>query len=158
MLQHTQQQQDSWLPLRNNDDSKDMVLMYPKLVELCSRIFRFCNDSATHEAESERGEGPSSISCRMAEMGGTSEEEARGAVADAVGETWKEVNREVAFRSTGAADRVYVNLARIVQCIYHDGDSITSPSDSRKRLVKDLLFTPADPDICDALAELESDE
>jgi hypothetical protein len=62
---------------------------------------------------SEREEGPSSISCRMAETGGTSEEEARGAVADDVGETWKEVNREVAFRSTGTADRVCLNLARI---------------------------------------------
>lgn len=152
MLQHTQQQTDPWL---HNHDG-DMV--YPWLVELCSRIFRLCNDCATHEAELERGEGLSSISCRMAETGGASEEEARGAVADAIGDTWKEVNREVAFRSTSAADRVCVNLARIVQCIYRDGDGITSPSDSRKRLVKDLLFTPADPDIYDALAELDSDE
>ncbi|KAM0927751.1 hypothetical protein ACQ4PT_002662 [Festuca glaucescens] len=68
MLQHTQEQQDSWM--HNDDDdggSKEMVMVYPKLVEPCSRIFRFCNDCATHEAESERGEGPSSISCLMAE-------------------------------------------------------------------------------------------
>jgi hypothetical protein len=43
-------------------------------------------------------------------------------------------------------------------CIYRDGDGITLPSDSRKRLVNDLFLIPADPDICDALAELDSDE
>jgi hypothetical protein len=93
--------------------------------------------------------------------GGASEEEACGAVADIIAETLKEVNQEVAFGSTGAAaaDRVCVNLARIIQCIYRDGDGITSPTDSRRRLVKDLLFTPAaDADICDALAKRYSDE
>ncbi|KAM0880294.1 hypothetical protein ACQ4PT_033671 [Festuca glaucescens] len=153
ILQHTQQlQQDSWL--RDDDDgSKDMV--YPRPVELCSRVFRLCNDRATHEAESERGEGPSFIACHMAEAGGGGgEEEARGAVADAIAATFKEVNREVALGSAGAADSLCVNLARIIQCIYRDGDGITSPTDSRKRLVKDLLFTPADPDICDALVEM----
>uniref|UniRef100_A0ACD5TM43 Uncharacterized protein n=4 Tax=Avena sativa TaxID=4498 RepID=A0ACD5TM43_AVESA len=158
MLPHTQrQQQDSWLRDRGDDGSKDMV--YPRLVELCSMVFRLCNDCATHEAESERGEGPSFIACHMAEAGGgRSEEEARGAVADAVAETLKEVNREVAFGSMGAADRLCVNLARIIQCIYRDGDGITSPTDSRKRLVKYLLFTPADSDIYDALDELYSDD
>uniref|UniRef100_A0ACD5TI23 Uncharacterized protein n=1 Tax=Avena sativa TaxID=4498 RepID=A0ACD5TI23_AVESA len=164
MLPHTQrQQQDPWP--RDDDDnnggSKD-EMVYPRLVELCSRVFRLCNDHATHEAESERGEGPSFIACHMAEAGGRgSEGEARGAVADSVAETLKEVNWEVAFgiRSmAGAADRVCVNLARIIQCIYHDGDGITSPTDSRKRLVKDLLFTPAGPDISEASAELYSDE
>ncbi|KAF7111347.1 hypothetical protein CFC21_111371 [Triticum aestivum] len=46
MLQQ-QEQIDSWL--RNHDDGNDMV--YPKLVELCSMIFRLCNDCATYEAE-----------------------------------------------------------------------------------------------------------
>ncbi|KAK1696197.1 hypothetical protein QYE76_012894 [Lolium multiflorum] len=155
MLQHTQQQ-DSWLRDDDDDGSKDMV--YPRLVELCSRVFRLCNDRATHEAESEQGEGPSFIACHMAEgSGGASEEDARGAVADAIAETLKEVNREVAFRNTGAANSLCVNLARIIQGIYRDGDGITSPTDSRKRLVKDLLFTPADLDICDPLGERYTD-
>uniref|UniRef100_A0ACD5VCP1 Uncharacterized protein n=1 Tax=Avena sativa TaxID=4498 RepID=A0ACD5VCP1_AVESA len=85
-------------------------------------------------------------------------EQGYDAVADAVAETLKEVNREVAFRSTHAADRVCVNLARIMQCIYRDGDGITSPTDNRKRLVKDLLFNPAGPYICDTLAELYGDQ
>ncbi|CAM0905162.1 unnamed protein product [Alopecurus aequalis] len=102
-------------------------------------------------AESERGEGPLSIACLMAESGdGATEKEARVAVADAIAETWKEVNAEVALSNTGEADRVCINLARIIQCIYRDGDDITSPSDNRKRLIKDLFFTPADANICDA--------
>ncbi|KAF7098417.1 hypothetical protein CFC21_100161 [Triticum aestivum] len=144
MLQQ-QEQIDSWL--RNHDDGDDMV--YPKLVELCSMIFRLCNDCATHEAESERGEAASVITCRMG--GGASKEEARAAVADAIAETWKKVNREVALSSstgTGStASLVCVNLARTIQCIYQDGDGITSPKDSRKQLVKDMLFTPVDLDI-----------
>uniref|UniRef100_A0ACD5TSQ2 Uncharacterized protein n=1 Tax=Avena sativa TaxID=4498 RepID=A0ACD5TSQ2_AVESA len=159
MLPHTQQQQDSWLRDDRDDDSSSKDLVYPRLVELCSRVFRLCNDCAAHEAELERDEGPSFIACHMAEAsGGGSEEEARAAVADAVAETLKEVNREVAFRSTHAADRVCVNLARIMQCIYRDGDGITSPTDNRKRLVKDLLFNPAGPYICDTLAELYGDQ
>lgn len=149
MLQQ-QEQTDSWL--RNHEDGDDMVTAYPKLVELCSMIFRLCNDCATHEAESERGEAASAITCRMG--GATSKEEARAAVADAIAETWKKVNREVALSSStgtwSAANRVCVNLVRTIQCIYQDGDSITSPKDSRKRLVMDMLFTPLDLDICGA--------
>lgn len=134
--QQEQQRVDSWL----RDDGK---VVYPRLVELCSRIFRLCNDCATHEAESERGEGPSSIACFMSESsgGGVSKEEACGAVADAIAVIWKEVNRELL---TGSVDAgiMCVNLARVIQCIYHDGDGITSPTDSRKKLIKDLLFTP----------------
>ncbi|KAM3297617.1 hypothetical protein ACQJBY_039503 [Aegilops geniculata] len=147
MLQQ-QEQIDSWL--RNHDDGDDMV--YPKLVELCSMIFRLYNDCATHEAESERGETASAITCRMG--GGASKEEAHAAVADAIDQTWKEVNREVASNSStgtgSAANRVCVNLVRTIQCIYQDGDGITSPKDSRKQLVKDMLFTPVDLDICAA--------
>ncbi|KAE8779940.1 Myrcene synthase, chloroplastic [Hordeum vulgare] len=147
MLQE-QEQMDSWL--RNHQDGDDMVMAYPKLVELCSMIFRLCNDCATHEAESGRGEAASAITCHM--RGGASKEEAHAAVVDAIADTWKKVNMEAALCSrtgTGsAANRVCVNLARTILCIYQDGDGITSPKDSRKRMVKDMLFTPVDLDIC----------
>ena len=61
MLQ-PQQQMDSWL--QKNEDGDDMVMAYPKLVELCSMIFRLCNDCATHEAESERGAAASAMASR----------------------------------------------------------------------------------------------
>lgn len=115
-------------------------------------IFQLCNDCATHEAESERGEAASAITCHMG--GGAIKEEARAAVADAIAKTWKKVNREAALSSSigtgSAANRVCVNLARTILCIYQDGDGITSPKDSRKRLVKDMLFMPVDLDICGA--------
>jgi len=34
------------------------------------------------------------------------------------------------------------NLARIIHCIYQDGDGITSPTHRIKGMVKDLLFNP----------------
>lgn len=79
-----------------------------------------------------------------------SEEEARDAMGDAIAETWKELNKELASTGGGGWNpcsaesmaNVCLNLARIIHCIYHDGDGITSPSDNRKQLVRDLLFSP----------------
>ena len=138
---------------------------YPRLVELSSTIFRLCNDCASHEAESERGDAPSSIDCCMAEpwcAGG--EEQARAAVQGVIAETWKALNWEVvvvAASGSGGNDpsccsssatettesmttmaNLCLNLARIVHCIYQDGDGITSPTHRMKQMVKDLLFNP----------------
>lgn len=123
---------------------------YPRQVYLSSRIFRLCNDCATHDAETDRGDAPSSIACYMMEMG-VSEKEARAAVEDAIAEAWKELNYEVAV-STGrwnmnlvsspSMANLCLNLARIIHCIYEDGDGITSPMGHMKQLVKDLLFNP----------------
>ncbi|KAK3126921.1 hypothetical protein QOZ80_7AG0565210 [Eleusine coracana subsp. coracana] len=123
---------------------------YPRQVYLSSRIFRLCNDCATHKAETERGDAPSSIACYMIEMG-VSEEEARAAVEDAIAEAWKELNHEV-IASTGPRSmnlfssasmaNLCLNLARTIHCIYQDGDGITSPMGHMKQLVKDLLFNP----------------
>ncbi|KAF0931485.1 hypothetical protein E2562_004607 [Oryza meyeriana var. granulata] len=139
-LNHQQWQQQQQLVDINNGGN----IVYPKLIELSSRIFRLCNDSATHKAESERGDAPSAIACCMMEKGAT-EEQARGDVRDAIAETWKELNREVASL-VGAEEKTMsmcsLNLARTIHCIYHDGDAITDPTDTRKQLIKDMLFTP----------------
>lgn len=149
-LNETQQQiiTDTSFGSSSNDSNSNMG--YPRLVELSSRIFRLCNDCATHKAESERGDAPSSIACCMMDKC-ASEEEARDAMGDAIAETWKELNKELASTGGGGGwnpcsaesmANVCLNLARIIHCIYHDGDGITSPSDNRKQLVRDLLFSP----------------
>jgi isoprene synthase len=122
---------------------------YPRLVELSSTIFRLCNDCASHEAESERGDAPSSIACCMAEpwcAGG--EEQARATVQGVIAETWKLLNREVCCscaeheESLTTMANLCLNLARVIHCIYQDGDGITTPTHRMKRMVKDLLFNP----------------
>lgn len=69
----TQDQHHIMNMLSNNGTA---AIRYPRQVYLSSRIFRLCNDCATHKAETERGDAPSSIACYMREMG-VGEEEAR---------------------------------------------------------------------------------
>jgi hypothetical protein len=116
-----------------------------RLVELSSTIFRLCNDCASHQAESERGDAPSAIACCMAEpwcAGG--EDQARAAVQGIIADTWRELNKEMSS-STATDDQsnlLCLNLARIIHCIYQDGDGITSPTHRMKGMVQDLLFNP----------------
>ncbi|KAL5198750.1 hypothetical protein ABZP36_002262 [Zizania latifolia] len=135
----------SWRDKTKNDRG----FAYPRMVELSSRIFQLCNDCSTHKAESERGDAPSAIACYMMERQ-ASEEEAHDGVRDAIGETWKELNREAASVALAggspAAAMSSLNLARIIHCIYHDReDAITSPTQHRKQLIMDMLFTPYIP-------------
>lgn len=41
-----------------------------------------------------------------------------------------------------AAAGTHAHLARVIHCIYQDGDGITTPTHRMKRMVKDLLFNP----------------
>nr|CAB3451642.1 unnamed protein product [Digitaria exilis] len=119
----------------------------PRLVELASTIFRLCNDGASHQAESARGDAPSSIACCMAEAWCAGEGQARATVQGLIADTWKALNKEassVAAQSmpVAMAADLCLNLARIIHCIYQDGDGITSPTHRMKHMVKDLLFNP----------------
>ncbi|KAK3124523.1 hypothetical protein QOZ80_7BG0587790 [Eleusine coracana subsp. coracana] len=136
-----------------SDDVGTLPLIdYPRLIQLSSRMFRLCNDMASHKAESERSEATSSIDCCMAEMRAT-EEEARGVVEDAIAQTWKELNMEVVVTVSAGISSPWstesmkmaslcLNLARTSCCVYQGGDGITSPADGMDQLVKALLFDP----------------
>ncbi|KAG0541294.1 hypothetical protein BDA96_02G003700 [Sorghum bicolor] len=87
----------------NNGAGAGGIVDYPRLVELSSTIFRLCNDCASHEAESERGDAPSSIACCMAEPWCAGEEQARDAVQGVIAETWKALNWEVVVVVPAAA-------------------------------------------------------
>ncbi|XP_062187721.1 alpha-terpineol synthase, chloroplastic-like [Phragmites australis] len=140
-----------WNSSGSGSGSGSGAIEYPRLVELSSRIFRLCNDCASHQAESERGDAPSSIACCMTEMC-ASEQQARAAVQDAIADTWKELNEEVVVAAAAAGQwnpcsaesmaNLCLNLARIIHCIYQDGDGITSPTHRTKQLIKDVLFNP----------------
>lgn len=95
--------------------------------------------------EMERGDVPKSIQCYMKESGADIDE-AREYVRLMICETWKELNgllRVVAdcpFEEKFV--RIAVNLGRMAQYMYQDGDGHGIQSPEMKQRISSLLFEP----------------
>ncbi|XP_062109832.1 alpha-humulene synthase-like [Humulus lupulus] len=115
----------------------------PKIIKASSIICRFMNDIVSHKFEQERGHSPSTVECYMKQYG-VSEQEAYDELNNQVDNAWKEINEEF-IRPTDVPLPILVralNLSRVIDLLYKDGDGYTHVGKVTKDSVAALLIDP----------------
>lgn len=110
------------------------------IIRRSSMIVRLADDLGTSTKELQRGDVPKSIQCYMHETG-ASELTAREYVKGLINETWKKMNGDLMEVSIFPKPFISaaVNVARMAQCIYQNGDGFGAPNAG---IVKSLLIEP----------------
>nr|AIE41601.1 1,8-cineole synthase [Artemisia annua] len=128
--------------------SKEEILQFMEtsdnIVRYSSLILRLADDLGTSSLEMARGDVPKSIQCYMHESG-ASEDEARMHIKDLILETWKKFNKEREHvKSKIAREFTYcaMNLGRMAQFMYREGDGHGHLSDVTKSHVLSWLINP----------------
>ncbi|XP_074298487.1 alpha-farnesene synthase-like [Silene latifolia] len=126
-----------------SDLLKDKLREDQDLVYNMSVIVRLSNDLGTSAAELERGDSPSSILCYMVEAKAT-EEMARLHVKKMISDTWKNINEELLSASSNQQSYVnlVINIARVFQFVYREGDGFSVPDKDTRKQIKSILIEP----------------
>lgn len=93
--------------------------------------------------ERERNHIPSAVECYMKENG-VSKIEAVNELNSRIEDAWKEVN-EGFLRPTKVPDELLyriINLARVIEVVYKNGDGYTHVSPEKKRYFEQVLVHP----------------
>ncbi|KAH7856149.1 hypothetical protein Vadar_033306 [Vaccinium darrowii] len=116
---------------------------YPNIIRWSATILRLADDLGTSSDEMKKGDIPKSIQCHMHETG-ASEEEAREHIKYLIGETWKKMNKDQGVESPCSQTFVELamNLGRMAQCMYQDGDGHAAQGVETKNRVLSLLINP----------------
>ena len=95
------------------------------------------------QAELERGDVPKCIQCYMHESGVT-EAIAREHISEMVTSTWKKLNGDRIANSSFVESfkNVALNIPRMSQCIYLNGDGYGEPGEETKDQIISLLIDP----------------
>ncbi|XP_060672677.1 sesquiterpene synthase 2-like [Ziziphus jujuba] len=107
----------------------------PKIIKAASLIGRLMNDIVSHKFEQKREHCASAVECCM-EQHGVEEEEAYKMLHQEIENAWKDINQEF-MKPTAVATSILervLNLARMSDVTYKDGDSYTNP-----HLIKDTI-------------------
>nr|GMD77173.1 (-)-germacrene D synthase-like [Ipomoea batatas] len=121
----------------------DWMSKEPLIVQAATVICRLMDDMAGHEFEQQRGHVDSAVECYMKQYG-KSEEETFNEFHERVSNAWKDINQEclnpTAFPMS-ILIRV-VNLARVIDLLYKDGDTYTHSATELKDIITPVLIDP----------------
>ncbi|TYJ11876.1 hypothetical protein E1A91_A11G307800v1 [Gossypium mustelinum] len=118
----------------------------PKIIDASSIIARLLNDVTSHKFEQERGHCASAVECYMREHA-ISEEEACRELMKQVENAWKDINQELIFSEISKViprpvlTRI-LNLTRVLDFIYKNGDGYTHVGKNTKDGITSLLIDP----------------
>ncbi|XP_034927258.1 (-)-germacrene D synthase [Populus alba] len=117
----------------------------PKIVKAASVIARLMDDIVSHKFEQERGHVASAIECYMNQHE-VAEEQASDELRRQVVEAWKDINEELLIIPK---DHVPIplltrvlNLARVMDVMYKDGDGYTNANGKVRNYITSLLIEP----------------
>ncbi|KAK2984767.1 hypothetical protein RJ640_004592 [Escallonia rubra] len=121
----------------------DWALSVPKIVKSCALIARLVDDLKTHKVEQERGDAPSGVECYMWEYG-VSEEEACEKIRGMVEVAWQDINEECQKPESLPLPLLLpaLNLGRMMEVIYQQGDGYSNSTGRTKDIIKLLLVHP----------------
>ncbi|KAL3503368.1 hypothetical protein ACH5RR_037817 [Cinchona calisaya] len=115
----------------------------PLIVRAASVIGRLTDDIVGHEFEQERGNVASAVECYMNEYG-DSKQEAYDELKKQITNAWKDMNKECLDPISvpmPVLERV-LNLARVINLLYKDGDGYTNSTTKAKEFITLVLVDP----------------
>nr|GMD19976.1 (-)-germacrene D synthase-like [Ipomoea batatas]GME00725.1 (-)-germacrene D synthase-like [Ipomoea batatas] len=124
-------------------EALDWVSKEPLIVQAACIICRLMDDMAGHEFEQQRGHVDSAVECYMKQYG-KSKEETFNEFQERVSNAWKDINQEC-LNPTAFPKSILVrvvNLARVIDLLYKDGDTYTHSSTETKDIITSVLIDP----------------
>ncbi|KAM3696545.1 hypothetical protein ACB098_06G048200 [Castanea mollissima] len=121
----------------------DWIFSNPKIITASSVIGRLMDDMKSHKFEQERGHAASAVECYMKQHG-VSEQVVHDEFSRQVTNAWKDINEEC-IRPTVVPMPLLMrvlNLARVIDVIYKEGDGYTHVGKEMKDNVASVLIDP----------------
>nr|AIO10966.1 TPS03 [Liquidambar formosana]AMD82311.1 alpha, beta-caryophyllene synthase [Liquidambar formosana] len=121
----------------------DWAITIPKIVRSTALVARLIDDIHTYKDEQERGDSPSGVHCYMKDYG-VSEQEACKKIKEMVEIAWKDINEEIQKPNRLDLQLLLpsLNLARMMEVLYQDGDGYTNSTGRTKERIASLLTDP----------------
>ncbi|XP_019181133.1 PREDICTED: (-)-germacrene D synthase-like isoform X1 [Ipomoea nil] len=124
-------------------EALDWVCKEPLIIRAASVICRLMDDMAGHEFEKQRGHLDSAVESYMKQYE-KSKEETFNEFHERVNNAWKDINQECLKPTVFPMPILIrvVNLARVIDLLYKDGDTYTHSTTELKAAITSVLIDP----------------